>query len=48
MLENRKTGGVLGDLSIFKSYLSPEIFPIRCDAARSAWTPLSLVLPMYV
>lgn len=44
MLENMKTGGVLGDMTIFKSDMSPEIFPIRCDAARSAWTPMSLVL----
>lgn len=49
MLENVKTGGVLGDVSIFKCDMSPEIFPIRCDAAvRSAWTPLSLVLRIYV
>lgn len=49
MLENVKTGGVLGDVFIFKCDMSPEIFPIRCDAAvRSAWTPLSLVLRVYV
>lgn len=48
MLENVKSGGVLGDVSIFKSDMSPEIFPIRCHAARSAWTPLSLVLHMDV
>lgn len=48
MFENGKTGTALWDVTIFKSDMSPEIFPIRCDAARSAWTPLSLVLRMYV
>lgn len=48
MFENVKTGAALWDVTIFKSDMSPEIFPIRCDAARSAWTPLSLVLRMYV